>query len=86
MFNNKEGDIEKFGSGEIDNRGLRTLGMNPIVFDGLAADTDGDVFLVCALYDKKSMKEAELILPSNSYINYANGTIRNKIIEDFMYV
>ena len=89
---NQEGDIERSGQlpdneGEyaIDTLGIRCLGMNPIAFDGLAADTDGDCLLVIALYSKDAIKQAESILPSHSYINYSNGTIRNHIIEDFIY-
>lgn len=82
------GDIERFGQGlddGVDSCGLRTIGMNPIVFDGLASDTDGDVLLVVALYSKDALKQAETILPSNCYMNYANGTIRNHIIDDFIF-
>lgn len=88
LLKDKEGDIEKFGQGlddGIDTVGVRTIGMNPIVFDGLAADTDGDVLLVIALYSKDALKQANNILPSKCFTNYANGTIRNHIIEDFMF-
>ena len=88
----QEGDIEQSGQlpdseddYAIDTLGIRCLGMNPIAFDGLAADTDGDCLLVIALYSKDALAQAENILPSHSYMNYANGTIRNHIIEDFMY-
>lgn len=83
------GDIEIFGQGledGIDNCGLRVIGMNPISMDGLAADVDGDVLLVVALYSKQAIKQAETILPSKSYQNYANGSIRNHIIEDFIFI
>lgn len=83
-----EGDIEKFGQGfedGVDTCGVRTIGMNPIVFDGLAADTDGDVLLVIALYSKLAITQARRILPSKCYTNYANGSIRNHIIDDFIY-
>ena len=89
LLPNQEGDIEKYGQGlddGIDTCGLRCIAMNPIAFDGLAADTDGDVLFVIALYSNNAIEEARKILPSKSYINYANGTIRNHIIEDFIYV
>lgn len=82
------GDIEKFGQGledGIDNCGLRVIGMNPITMDGLAADVDGDVLLVITLYSEKALKQANEILPSKCFQNYANGTIRNHIIEDFIF-
>ena len=70
----------------IDVAGVRCIGMNPIVMDGLSADTDGDVLLVIALYSNQSNYEAaQHMLPSNSFLNYANGTIRNHIIEDFFF-
>lgn len=83
------GDIERFGQGledGIDNCGLRVIGMNPISMDGLAADVDGDVLLVIALYSKEALKQAREILPSKCYQNYANGSIRNHIIEDFIFI
>lgn len=82
------GDIEKFGQGldsGVDTCGLRVISMNPIVFDGLQGDVDGDVLLVIALYSNESLKQAETMLPSNSFKNYANGEIRNKIIADFIF-
>ena len=60
--------------------------MNPISFDGFAADTDGDCVLCIALYTTEANKEAEKLLPSNNYIGGANGEIRNKLPEDFEYV
>lgn len=85
IFNDKDGDIEKFGSKEIDTLGLRCISINPIVTDGMAADFDGDTLLTIALYGDSSLKQAEELLPSKSYMNFANGEIRNKIIEDFIY-
>lgn len=89
------GDIEKFGQGfeidengqydGIDSIGLRCIGMNPIAMNGQNADTDGDVELSIALYSDNSIEESNSILPSRSYLNYANGSIRNHIIEDFIY-
>lgn len=70
----------------IDTIGLRCIAMNPISMDGLAADTDGDCLLVIALYSDSANKEAyDYMLPSSSYMNYANSTIRNHIIEDFFF-
>lgn len=89
IFDNQDGDIEKFWQeleDGIDTLGLRCLGMNPITFDGLASDTDGDVLLQVAIYSTEATQEAEKLLPSRCYINYANGSIRNHIIEDFIFV
>ena len=58
---------------------------NPIIFEGLAADTDGDVFLIIALYSKEANLDAEKLLPSFNYIGGADGFIRNNIPEDLMY-
>ena len=88
LFEDKIGDIERFGQGEddgIDTIGVRCIATNPIMMDGLQGDYDGDVLLLIALYSEKAKKEAEKILPSKSYTNYANGKIRNHIIEDFIY-
>ena len=90
------GDIEKYGQGYsvdpttgeadgIDVLGLRCVGMNPLMMDTLNMDVDGDVILEVALYSDAAIKEAQTITPSRSYMNYANGTIRNHIIEDFVY-
>lgn len=65
--------------------GLRTIAMNPLPFDGLAADTDGDVLLGIALYSDEARHQSITILPSKTYMNYANMTIRNHIIEDFIF-
>lgn len=87
------GDVELYsaaesgyGYSEIDNVGVRTLAMNPVAFDGMGMDTDGDCALLIALYSDNAKKEAEDMLPSKLYKNYANGTIRNHIIEDFIFV
>lgn len=61
------------------------LQTNPIIFDGLAADTDGDQFLTIALYTKDANIEASKLLPSRNYLGVNNGKIRNKIPEDLMY-
>lgn len=67
-----------------DNRRF-ILGTNSIIYDGMAADTDGDCLLVVALYSEEACKEAERLLPSNNYIGGALGTIRNRIPEDFIF-
>ena len=88
IFNDEVGDVERFYKGfedGIDTIGLRTIAVNPICLDGLAGDFDGDVLLVVALYSEAAKRQAEKLLPSRSYINFANGTIRNHIIEDFLY-
>lgn len=61
------------------------LQLNPIVFDGLAADVDGDTNNVIALYTKQATMEAELMLPSKNYLGVVNNEIRNAIPEDFVY-
>ena len=70
---------------EIDTIGIRTLGINPIITDGIAGDFDGDCGLCIAIYSEEARKEAESMLPSKNYMNYANGEIRNKIPEDIVY-
>ena len=59
---------------------------NPIVYDGLAADVDGDSLNVIALYTKEACKEAKKLLASNNYIEGSNASIRNGILEEFEYV
>ena len=59
---------------------------NPIVYDGLAADVDGDALNVIALYSKEACAEAKKLLASNNYLEGSNSSIRNGIIEEFMYV
>lgn len=59
---------------------------NPIVYDGLAADVDGDALNTIALYTKEACEEAKKLLASNNYIEGSNGSIRNGIIEEFEYV
>ena len=91
---NKDNSNINFGDAEVNNQineygyaidtiGVRCVATNPVVMDGLAGDYDGDVLLVSALYSDEAKKEADLMLPSNSYMNFPNGTIRNHIIEDF---
>ena len=65
--------------------GVQTCALPIFVFSSLQADVDGDVLLVMALYSKEALDQAETILPSNSFLNYANGEIRNQIIEDFIF-
>lgn len=71
---------------ENDTLGIRTIGINPIIQDGLAGDYDGDTYLLIALYSKKAKLEADTMLPSKNFMNYANGNIRNGIIEDVEYI
>ena len=59
---------------------------NPIVYDGLAADVDGDSLNVIALYSKAAREEAKKLLASNNYIEGSNSGIRNGILEEFEYV
>lgn len=59
---------------------------NPIVYDGLAADVDGDSLNVIALYTKEANAEAVKLLASNNYIEGSNSSIRNGIIDEFKYV
>lgn len=61
------------------------LQLNPIIFEGMAADVDGDVLSVTALYTKAACEEAKMLLPSVNYIEGSNGTIRNCIPEDLEY-
>lgn len=90
------GDVERCGQGleidpntgeedGIDTLGLRCVGANPIMMDTMNADCDGDVLLEIALYSLAAINEAKGITPSRSFLNYANGTIRNHIIEDFIF-
>lgn len=89
LFKDVEGDVERFSSlideDGIDTIGLRVISVNPIVLDGLAGDYDGDVLLNIALYSDAAKAQAERILPSRSFTNYANGTIRNHIVEDLLF-
>lgn len=59
---------------------------NPIVYDGLAADVDGDSLNVIALYSKAANNDAKKLLASNNYIEGSNSSIRNGILEEFLYV
>lgn len=59
---------------------------NPIIFDGLAADVDGDSLNILALYTKEACEEARKLMPSVNYIEGSNSSIRNKIPEEFEYV
>lgn len=59
---------------------------NPIIYEGLAADVDGDALNVIALYTKESCEEAKKLLPSKNYIEGSNSSIRNGLPEDFEYV
>lgn len=59
---------------------------NPIVYDGLAADVDGDSLNVIALYSRAACEEAKKLLANNNYIEGSNSSIRNGILEEFEYV
>lgn len=59
---------------------------NPIVYDGLAADVDGDSLNVIALYSKEACEEAKKLLASNNYVEGSNSSIRNGFLEEFEYV
>lgn len=59
---------------------------NPIVYDGLAADVDGDTLNVMALYTKEACEEAKKLLASNNYVEGSNESIRNGMLEEFEYV
>lgn len=59
---------------------------NPIIYDGLAADVDGDALNVIALYTKEACQEVEKLLPSKNYLEGSNSSIRNGILEEFQYV
>ena len=59
---------------------------NPIVYDGLAADVDGDSLNVIALYSKEACEEARKLLPNVNYIEGSSSSIRNGILEEFKYV
>lgn len=59
---------------------------NPIIYDGLAADVDGDSLNVIALYSKAANQEAVKLLASNNYLEGSNSSIRNGILEEFQYV
>jgi len=59
---------------------------NPIIYDGLAADVDGDVLAVIALYTKEACLEAKKLLPSVNYVEGSDESIRNGIIDEFNYV
>lgn len=63
----------------------RGISINPIIEDGMAADTDGDVLFTAALYGRDANKEAETLLSSRRYTDYTKGETRNGIIEDFFY-
>lgn len=70
---------------EVDTIGIRTIGISPIITDGLAGDFDGDCVLIISLFSDKAKEEAYTMLPSKCYMNYANGNVRNVIPEDIVY-
>ena len=59
---------------------------NPIIYDGLAADVDGDTLNVYSLYTKKACKEAEKLMPSKNYVEGSNTSIRNGLLEEYLYI
>lgn len=59
---------------------------NPIIYDGLAGDVDGDALNVISVYAKVCCDEAKKLLPSINYVEGSNDSIRNKLPEDFEYV
>lgn len=61
------------------------LQLNPIIMDGFSGDFDGDVLSITALYTKDACQEAKKLLPRINYIEGSNGSIRNKLPEDFEY-
>lgn len=69
-----------------DTIGIRTLGINPMAVDGMNCDFDGDTLLVISVFSPEALKECETMVPSKNYMNFANGTIRNDIIEDVEFV
>lgn len=71
---------------ENDTLGVRTVAVNPIMMDGLAGDFDGDTLFVIPVFTDKAKQEANTMLPSGNFMNYASGNIRNAIIEDIEYV
>lgn len=73
----------RFSEKDVDKYIIK---LNPIIFDGFAGDTDGDALTNIALYSKEACYEASLLLPSRNYIEGSNGTIRNGLPEDFVYV
>ena len=70
---------------ELDTE-MFVIQANPIVYDGLAADVDGDSLNVIALYSKDACEEAKKLLPSVNYLEGSNGSIRNGILAEFKYV
>lgn len=70
---------------ELDEE-MFVIQANPIVYDGLAADVDGDSLNVIALYSKEACREAKKLLASNNYIEGSNSSIRNGMLEEFEYV
>jgi len=68
-----------------DKNARYILQLNPIIFDGLAADVDGDVLSVTALYSKEACEEAKKLLPNVNYIEGSNSSIRNGLPEDLQY-
>lgn len=68
-----------------DENAKYVMQVNPIVYDGLASDCDGDEVSIIALYTKAACQEAKRRLPSKNYVEGSNNSIRNAIMEDFEY-
>lgn len=78
-------DEENAPEPEIDTYGIRTIAVNPMIFDGLAMDVDGDALFVIPIFSTQAKEEAQKMTPSTNFMNYANGEIRNGILEDIVY-
>ena len=59
--------------------------LNPIVFQGLAADCDGDSLSIIALYTREACAEAKTLLASKNYLTNIDGSVINGIYEDLLY-
>ena len=80
-----ESEVESVFFSEKDSD-MFVIQANPIVYDGLEADVDGDSLNVIALYSKEACEEARKLLPSVNYVEGSNSSIRNGILEEFKYV
>lgn len=71
---------------EFDEDYKYVIGIDPILFDGIAGDVDGDVIFLAAVYSDAANREIKVLLPSVNYRSAESGKVRNKIPEDMMYV
>lgn len=62
-----------------ETEGIYTCHMNPIVFSGFQADTDGDCLMIFSIFSNQAKADAENLLPSKSYMDYSVTGIRNSI-------